>query len=263
MGRLEKIESFGVLMAPLNLSLITQQPTEGFYDSKVFSPAALPLRTFLPVHYEPNYAYPLIVYLHAHGCNEEQVLRYAPHMSRRNYISISLRGMHATMIKKNLKHKNAYTWGPDGSCDAMVEDYIFNAIEKTQDSYNINLNRVFLAGFCEGATLAYRMGFQYPEKFAGILALNGHLPRHQAPLWRVQALKNLPVFMGHGIANSVVTSRSAEKDRDSMILAGMNPFWRTYGTNHRIHAEMLRDANTWIMDKIQNDKKAGRSSFSA
>ena len=107
------------------------------------------------------------------------------------------------------------------------------------------------------------MAFQYPEKFAGILALNGHLPRHQAPLWRVQALKNLPVFMGHGIANSVVTSRSAEKDRDSMILAGMNPFWRTYGTNHRIHAEMLRDANTWIMDKIQNDKKAGRSSFSA
>ena len=146
-------------MAPLNLSLITQQPTEGFYDSKVFSPEALPLRTFLPVHYEPNYAYPLIVYLHAHGSNEEQVLRYAPHISRRNYISISLRGMHATMVKKNLKHNDAYTWGPDGSNDAMVEDYIFNAIEKTQDSYNINLNRVFLAGFCEGATLAYRMAF--------------------------------------------------------------------------------------------------------
>lgn len=105
MGRLEKIESFGVLMAPLNLSLITQQPTEGFYDSKVFSPEALPLRTFLPVHYEPNYAYPLIVYLHAHGSNEEQVLRYAPHISRRNYISISLRGMHATMVKKTSSTK--------------------------------------------------------------------------------------------------------------------------------------------------------------
>jgi phospholipase/carboxylesterase len=249
-------------MAPLNMSLITQQPTEGFYDSKVLSPATLPLRTFLPVHYEPNYPYPLIVFLHAHGCNEEQVLRYAPHISRRNYISISLRGMHSTIAKKNHQIKNAYTWGADGSTDALVEDYIFNAIEKTQDSFNINPNRVFIAGFCEGATLAYRMAFQYPEKFAGILALNGHLPRHHAPLWRIRALKNLPVFMAHGIANSIVTSRSAEKDRDSMIMAGMNPTWRTYATNHRIHAEMLKDANNWIMEKIQNDKRSVSSSFS-
>jgi len=41
----------------------------------------------------------------------------------------------------------------------------------------------------------------------------------------------------------------------------MNPFWRTYGTNHRIHSEMLTDANTWIMEKIQNDKIKGISSF--
>ncbi len=255
-------------MTPSHLSLVKQQSTEGFYDSKVSSPSSLPVRTFLPVHYEPNYAYPLIVFFHAHGCNEEQVLRYAPHISRRNFISISLRGMHPTLLEKKLKAKNnlknqqpSYTWGADGYSDALVEDYIFNAIEKTRDTYNIHTNRIFLAGFCEGATLAYRMAFQYPEKFAGLIAMNGNLPKYQAPLWRIQALKNLDIFMAHGIANSVIPSRVAEKDRDIMKNAGLNFNWRTYATNHRIHADMLRDANTWIMEKVQKDRSPVLSSF--
>src|SRR5262245_63559511 len=71
------------------------RPKEGFYTSELAAPAAprpLPVRTFLPTGYEPRYPYPLLVFFHGHGGNEEQILRLAPRLSRRNYVSIGLRG---------------------------------------------------------------------------------------------------------------------------------------------------------------------------
>src|SRR5215469_7821615 len=70
----------------------TLRHAEGFYTSEVHTPDRLPVRTFLPTGYEPKYAYPLLVFFHGHGGSEEQVLRLAPRLSRRNYICISLRG---------------------------------------------------------------------------------------------------------------------------------------------------------------------------
>src|SRR5260370_24343047 len=71
------------------------QLSEGFYTSEVQAPQGRPLRTFLPTRYEPNYPYPVLVFLHGHGSSEEQILRLAPRLGRRNYICIGLRGPHA------------------------------------------------------------------------------------------------------------------------------------------------------------------------
>src|SRR5438046_8713241 len=75
-----------------NLYWRTIRPAEGFYNSEVQSPRRLPVRTFLPTGYEPNYPYPLLVFLPGHGGNEEQGMRLAPRVSRRNYVATGLRG---------------------------------------------------------------------------------------------------------------------------------------------------------------------------
>ena len=81
-------------MPHTNLSWRTVRPSEGFYTSEVHATDPRPVRTFLPTGYEPNYPYPLLVFFHGHGSNEEQILRLAPRLSRRNYICIGLRGPH-------------------------------------------------------------------------------------------------------------------------------------------------------------------------
>jgi phospholipase/carboxylesterase len=141
-------------MPHIDLSWRTFRPAEGFYTSEVEAPRRLPVRTFLPTGYEPNYAYPLLVFFHGHGGNEEQVLRLAPRLSRRNYIYIGLRGPQPLGPRKD--GRMGYTWGLEGHCDAQVEDYVFQAIEQTRRSYHVHSERIYLAGFCEGATLAYR-----------------------------------------------------------------------------------------------------------
>jgi phospholipase/carboxylesterase len=231
-------------MAFLDLSWQTFRPEEGFYTSEVQSSRPLPIRTFAPVGYEPRYPYPLIVFLHGEGGNEEQILRLAPRVSRRNYVSIGLRGPICT--GPNRKGALGFSWG-DASHLPLLEDYLLEAIQQTRMHYHIHSERIFLAGFAEGATLAYRMALTFPEKVNGVIALNGHMPRVDRPLLRLREVRSLKVFIGHGIANSVVPLGMVRADQRLLYSAGLDVQTHHYPTNHRLHADMLRDINRWII----------------
>src|SRR5437016_7676111 len=110
-------------MPRTDLTWRTTRPAEGFYTAQVETTDGMPVRTFLPTGYEPNYPYPLLVFFHGHGGNEEQVLRLAPRLSRRNFICIGLRGPEPVGVRED--GRNGYTWGHDGQCDAAVEEYVF------------------------------------------------------------------------------------------------------------------------------------------
>src|SRR5690242_21633781 len=114
-------------MPRTDLSWRTVRPAEGFYTSQVETPDALPVRTFLPTGYEPNYPYPLVVFFHGHAGNEEQILRWAPNLSRRNYICISLRGPEP--LGPGVDGEPGFSWIADGVGDSLLEDYVFRAIE--------------------------------------------------------------------------------------------------------------------------------------
>ena len=236
-------------MSP-DLTWQTFRPEEGFYTSQVQNPSPLPVRTFAPVGYEPRYPYPLIVFLHGQGGNEEQILRLAPKVSRRNYVSIGLRG--PVCLGPNRKGALGFSWG-DASHLCTIEDYLFEAIRDTRSLYHIHSERIFLAGFGEGATLAYRIGLSFPEKINGIIALNGHMPRIDRPLLRLPEVRSLKIFIGHGIANSVVPMGMVHDDQRLLYSAGMDVELKHYPTTHRLHADMLRDMNRWIITRCTGE----------
>src|SRR6516162_6467745 len=110
-----------------DLSWQTFRPAEGFYTTEVQQPRRMPVRTFLPTGYEPNYPYPLVVFFHGHGGDEQQVLNLAPTISRRNYLGIALRGPLA--LGPTDEGEPGYSWDADAVCDSAVEDYVFRAIQ--------------------------------------------------------------------------------------------------------------------------------------
>jgi phospholipase/carboxylesterase len=239
-------------MALSDLFSCTRRPTEGFYTSEVSDPHGWPVRTFLPKGYEPNYPYPLVVFLHNHGGSEEQILRLAPRLSRRNYICIALRGPHGLPPRANCRP--AYGWGCDAGLDSLVEDYVLRAVEQTRRHVHVHSERIYLAGFCEGATLAYRLGLLYSEWFAGVISLNGCLPRRGGPLLRLPQVRKLRVLIGHGIANAIVPLPFARADHRLLYTAGLSVRLHTYPTNHRLHRDMLRDVDRWIIQAIHDEE---------
>jgi len=229
------------------------RPAEGFYTSELAAFKAMPIRTFLPQGYEPNYPYPLLVFFHGQGSNEEQILRLAPRLSRRNYICISLRGPES--LGPQADGHPGYGWGSEGEYDSTVEEYMLRAVEQTRRTYHVHSERIFLAGFCEGASLAYRLGLSMPEQIGGLIAMNGIMPRpdNTGPLFRFDQMRGLRVLMGHGIANAIVPLTMARNDFRLLYSAGADIRLLTYPTTHRIHPEMLRDINRWIMDRVNAD----------
>src|SRR5262249_41596996 len=250
-GRTVTLGTTGCFMPPSDLSQRFFRPAEGFYTSQLQAPRCLPVRTFLPTGYEPNYPYPLLIFFHGHGGSEEQVLRLAPRLSRRNYVCIGLRAPHLVGVRADGRF--GYTWGQEGAEGAtLVEDYVCGAIELTRRNYHVHSERIFLAGFCEGATMAYRLGLTFPERFAGVIALNGALPRHGTPLFRYPEVRQLRVLIGHGIANAVVPLTVAKQDYRLLYTAGLSVRMHTYPATHRLHPDMLRDTNRWIIDFVNS-----------
>lgn len=238
-------------MPPTNLFWRTFRPAEGFYTSEVQTPQRLPIRTFLPTGYEPNYAYPLLVFFHAHGGSDEQALRLAPRLSRRNYVCIGLRG--PDVLGQRPDGRIGFGWGEPGQHDSLIEDYALNAIEQTRRNYHIHSERIYLAGLSEGASLAYRIGLTLPSRFGGIISLNGSMPRRNVPRLRLPEVRQLRIFIGHGIANAIIPLAMAREDYRLFYAAGMPVHMTTYPTNNRLHVNMLRDVNRWIIEKVDEE----------
>lgn len=224
--------------------LIVAGGKEGVYRGELDSDGKMPFATMLPQGYEPRYPYPLLVFLHGRGESEQQWIDLAPAISRRNYICLSLRG---PQLVSRLDGSVGYGWG-DGENEADLETSVFDAIKKTMQSCHIHSERIFLAGCCEGAAAALRIGLTFPEKFAGVVSLNGWMPKHPVVgLGRMKRQRRLAVFVGHGTLNRVVSPKRCKEAFSLFYSAGIPVSMRSYPVGHGIHSQMLRDMDRWVL----------------
>jgi phospholipase/carboxylesterase len=213
-----------------------QHPAEGFRSIAPRGAPTRPLRVHLPTDYQPKYAYPLVVLFHADGECEEHAVRLVPLLSRRNYVTLCLRGP----VKLGLRSdgRPAFGWlpTPDRAAGAALAHVV--------GQFSVHTDRVFLVGVGEGAAAAYRFGLANRTRVSGVVALNGTLPVGRVPA------NGLRVLIGHGTANPVVSVAEARRTAARLSAAGATVRVSRYSTSHRVHADMLRDANRWIMDQI-------------
>jgi phospholipase/carboxylesterase len=227
---------------------------------------------FVPQRYEPNYAYPLLVLFHGRGGDEHQLIGSVPTMSWRNYIALGLRGPEAVRREGGVI---GYGWGPDfarrrrpapgrapspaevlrrslhgGLRDLadQAEEGTFAAIRELRRSLHVHSERIFLMGVGEGAAVAFRLGLAYPERFAGVVALNGWLPPCSSrPLARLKACRELKVLVVHGEWNGRAPIARARRDVALLRAAGLRVAFQSYPCAHRLTAPMLSDVDTWLI----------------
>lgn len=228
---------------------------------------------FIPRNYEPNYAYPLLVLLHGRGHDEEQLVRAMPTVSWRNYVGLALRGPEPVVKRDRFV---GYGWGrqfapPDHrrsrrSSDASeaeifhrvlfdaepepyedFEDSIFTAILQTRQILHVHSERIFLMGTGEGAAVAYWLALSYPERFAGVVSINGWLPVGLRPLGRLKACRDLPVLVVHGAWNNRTPLHEARKHVATLRAGGLRVAFQSYPCTHRLASPMLADVDTWLM----------------
>jgi phospholipase/carboxylesterase len=225
------------------------EPVRDEVGSGHFMPARRGTHTsfFAPLHYEPNYAYPLLVWLHGPGDDEGQLKRIMPLVSLRNYVAVAVRGpspVHRT------DGKSGFTWTRHRADLALADERVFEAIEFAQARFNTSPSRVFLAGFDCGGTMAFRLAMDHPRHFAGVLSLCGEFPSGRTPLRRLVEARRVPIFLCCG-RDSRSYPPSAVCDHLRLFhSAGMQVALRQYPCGHEIAPAMLGDMDRWIIEQV-------------
>lgn len=199
----------------------------------------------LPEVYEPGYSYPLIVWFHAPGGDEEDIFTVLPEISERNYIAIALRGDRETASG------NEWSTGDLGA--GPLIDKINGAIDRMDGKFSVHRDRVYLAGVGSGGTTALELLLERPEAFAGAACLGGAFPPLTQPLARFRGLRGRRVLLS--TAMDCPDAKVVDMVAVGRLLysAGMHVGTRIYQQSGGVPSrKMLRDIDHWIMDGISS-----------
>ncbi|MBT3922763.1 MAG: hypothetical protein HOF21_09330 [Nitrospina sp.] len=109
-----------------------------------------------------------------------------------------------------------------------AEEMVLRLIDQIREKYNIDSDRIFLAGLSNGAIGAYMIGMFYPDRFAGLIPIAGSItPRYMHFLVN---LRNTPVYMIQGAHDPIFPIQLSR--RIQKILSDMK-----YPVIYREHGE--------------------------
>lgn len=220
-----------------------------------------PYMIFAPIHYEPGYSYPLIVWLHGSGADESQLFRIMPQVSMRNYVATAPRGLtweESSILRPMQENRtgktlySTYDWPESTRAISMIEERIFASIARTEEKYNIHPSRIVLAGFDTGGTMALRIASLHPDYFAGVISLGGAYPEENAPLRNWERVRSLPLLVSFGSRSRVLSSEKMAKQLSFFHAAGLLVSIRQYNAAQELTKQMLFDVNHWVMEHIVN-----------
>lgn len=200
---------------------------------------------FMPLHYEPNYAYPLVIWLHGPDDHERQLRQVMPGLSVRNYVAIGPRGTRRTHPQSSLM-----TWGDAPEDVAQAEQAVCECLDIASRKLNVHPDRVFLAGLGSGGTMALRVGARQPRLFAGLVSLGGGFPQGAGMLANLAAMRQCPLYIAQGRDAINYTVDDLCENLRLFHTAGISATVRQYPCGDELTTRMLRDLDHWLMEQV-------------
>lgn len=122
-----------------------------------------------------------------------------------------------------------------------------HALIAQENARGIPTRRIILAGFSQGGAIVYSVGFTYPEKFAGFIALSTYIPAEKLLRDEYQAAnQTTPVFIGHGTLDAVVPALLGKTACETITALGNPCEYHTYPMQHGVCAEEIADLAQWL-----------------
>jgi predicted esterase len=143
----------------------------------------------VPVNFDRNKKYPLFIMLHGSGSDDQGMLK--ENLTDGNFIEIAPFGR--------------------GTSNCFTTDYAEKDVKEAIDdailNYPVDTSKIIIAGFSMGGYGAYRIFYEYPGLFKGVVVFSGHpnlagkwigegYPDFLNPTY-LKPFKNIPVFIYH------------------------------------------------------------------
>ena len=247
---LRRADSLEALYGPrFDLEAVASAPLEEIDESpcaatvRTLHPAGAHAALYIPEAYEQRYPYPLLLWFHGAGGSERELASLMPQISTRNCMGLALRGPRAVA-------SGGYDWQLSEGEYAAFEDELFQTVCNLRREYHVHSERVILAGFDSGATLALRLLLSHPEWYGGAAALAGRFPYELASVPANPELQEKRLLVLGGSRDAVVPATEILLTDRSLDAAGVSVTTKLYDAGHEVTPRMLAHVNRWVMEGV-------------
>lgn len=203
-------------------------------------------------HIAPTYAnekQPAIFLLHGMGSNEDDLFQLTTAVDGACHI-FSLRGP----IKATPGY--AFYLEQEGEPVRNVFDQVLmhtqNFIYEAIQEYDLDLERIYVLGFNQGAVLAQSLALTMGNKLAGVIALSGYLPKFVEEEYVKFNVDRLKMFMSHGTYDYVVPFEWAQNAKERFEDYGADVTFKAYEDGHGVTPQNIEDLSAFLKAQLLN-----------
>ncbi|MBM79476.1 MAG: hypothetical protein CMJ78_02635 [Planctomycetaceae bacterium] len=202
------------------------------------------LTVFLPENYEPNYAYPLVVWMTDSQRDTRRLMDMMPKISKQNYLGIT--------VESKIEQSSSVdaSWANAATLAGPLQETLLERVRQVRSEYHVHSERIYLAGFEAGGTLAIQMLLHRPDWYGGAIAFAPEFPSNNKVLANFQQLQRKRLMIGMSAQHR---SQSIAETVDAgriLYSAGMEVATRIYDSLDEAPQNMMSDLNHWLMDCI-------------
>jgi predicted esterase len=195
--------------------------------------SGIPYFVRLPPEYHPGRAYPVLFALHEGNEKPDDMLkRWGPLAGQNGYLLV------APEWEQGLRPEYQFSPAEHATVTEVLRDL--------RRRFWVDSDRVFLAGFGEGANMAYDVGLSHPDLFAGVLPMSGRPHYFSRSYW--PNAQHLPFYVVDGEFDPC--AKANRKQFEDWVARGYASLYVEYkGRGHEWFDGELSNSFDWMNRK--------------
>ena len=210
-----------------------------------------------PDKFDPEKKYPLLIVLHGNGGRAKDIASVFLPFSKEDVIIAFPEGQYP----KPMNGAIGFSWYIETNekdiwelADEYTVENIYELINAINSKYKIDKNYVF--GFSQGASLAYMTGIKYYELISGMIAVGGILPQIDKKgsvisAENIENAKHVKVIVARGNADNLTGEKQFLYQKKVFEKNGYNAFCFEYEGGHYLSKELLDKVFIWIQKDLE------------
>jgi phospholipase/carboxylesterase len=127
-------------------------------------------------------------------------------------------------------------------------------VDEIGPAYGLDPARLFVLGFSQGAVMAASLALTMPGRLAGAVLLSGYVPLGLDLPIDTAGLRDLPVFVGHGLDDTLIPIRYGRLTRDELTRLSLAVTYHEYPIAHSISDEELTDIAACLDESLRDSR---------
>jgi len=183
--------------------------------------------------------HPLLIVLHGFGQVAGQFIKVFEPLAQKGILVAAPQGAH--QLYTNLKERRVgFSWLTKYERDQSVSDfvaYMERFFKLLQETCEVDSQRVFMLGFSQGVSMAYRTWAHSSLPVRGVIACGGDLPPDIVE--QLEGLPPIQILLVHGRQDEEVSPEKAQKALKHLRASGLKPELFDFEGGHVVPSRAL------------------------